>query len=465
MSTSISRLKKAFLRQGVVVNYDGGVYSLHAAHGDARVLLPATFALEDKAVRQLLDFAAVSHPHSAAHVCKACATPDFHPGSLAPVGAVVATTADMVIPQAIGTDINCGIRLLSTGVSQAQAQAQLPALERYLTRLFLEGGRDVPVSGQAFRALFDESPQAFLDTVPKVGLWAHSSIDRLQAERSACIGLSEFVSDARWAPDALLHARETIRDPSLGSIGSGNHFVELQFVEAVYDRQAAYRLGLKVGDLAVMIHSGSRDVGFFVGRRWMDKARMAWPAGAKHPKSGLYALTGPLADDYLQAMGVAARYAWLNRVVLGEMVRQTLREVLHCDDSRVLVDVPHNVVLQEDGLNLHRKGATPARAHDLALIPGSMGDFSYLVEGLGHPDWLSSCSHGAGRSVRRQAMRASKPATDSEVSWRCLTLREERKIEEAPQAYKPVGPVITAQEEQGMIRSIARFKPWLTVKA
>jgi tRNA-splicing ligase RtcB len=371
----------------------------------------------------------------------------------------------MVIPQAIGTDINCGMRLLTTGVTQEQAAAQLSALERRLIRLFLEGGRDVPVSGNAFRALFDVGAEAFIDAVPKTGMWSQASPERLHAELAACIGLSEFSSNARWAPQSLVSERETIRDPSLGSIGSGNHFVEFQVVDQIYDRQAAYRLGLKEGNIAVMIHSGSRDVGFFVGQRWMDRAQMEWPQGMKHPHSGLYALTGPLATEYLEAMGVAARYAWLNRVVLGEMVRQTLRDVLHCDDSRMVVDVPHNVVLQEDGLNLHRKGATPARAQDLALIPGSMGDFSYLIEGLGNPDWLSSCSHGAGRSVRRQAMRALKPLPEQEATWRCLTLREERKIEEAPQAYKPVGPVIASQEEQGMIRSVARFKPWLTVKA
>lgn len=117
--SSISRLKKALLRQGVVVDYDQGVYFLQGTRSQARVLLPASFQLEEKAVRQLMDFAAVQFPGSTSHVCKACATPDFHPGSLAPVGAIVATTADMVIPQAIGTDINCGMRLLTTGVGSS----------------------------------------------------------------------------------------------------------------------------------------------------------------------------------------------------------------------------------------------------------------------------------------------------------------------------------------------------------
>lgn len=453
------------MRQGVTVDFDQGVYKLSRMHAQARVLLPQNFPLEEKAVKQLMDFAAVRYPGNDAHVCQACATPDFHPGSLAPVGSIVATTPDMVIPQAIGTDINCGMRLLTTNISEHQAGLQLPKLESLLIRLFLEGGRDVPASGKAFRALFDDGPQAFLQTIPRQGLWAEASMDRMQAEVSACIGLKEFASGAQYAPDALVSNRETLRDPSLGSIGSGNHFVEFQVVDKVVDRQAAYRLGLKEGHLCVMIHSGSRDVGFFVGQRWMDRAKSEWPKGLVHPSSGLYALTGELAAEYLQAMGTAARYAWLNRVVLGEMVRKTLRDVLGSDESSMVVDVPHNVVLQEQGMNLHRKGATPARAQDLALIPGSMGDFSYLAEGLGNPDWLWSCSHGAGRSMRRQAMRALKPGLADTPDWRCLTLREERKIEEAPQAYKPVGPVIESQEEHGMIRSIARFRPWLTVKA
>jgi tRNA-splicing ligase RtcB len=153
-------------------------------------------------------------------------------------------------------------------------------------------------------------------------------------------------------------------------------------------------------------------------------------------------------------------------VVLAELVRDCLTEVLAEDKSTLVVDVPHNVVLREHGMNIHRKGATPARLGDLALIPGSMGDHSYVASGLGNPDWLWSCSHGAGRSVRRQAMRAIRPEHhQDDLSWQCVTLREERRIEEAPSAYKKIGPVITAQEEAGLLRSVARLKPLLTFKA
>jgi tRNA-splicing ligase RtcB len=164
-------------------------------------------------------------------------------------------------------------------------------------------------------------------------------------------------------------------------------------------------------------------------------------------------------------MGVAARYAWANRVVLAELVREAIVDVFGEDRTRLVVDIPHNIVLEEHGMNVHRKGATPAHAGALALIPGSMGDFSYVVEGLGNPEWLWSCSHGAGRSMRRQEMRATRPSAEGERSWHCVALRESRKIEEAPGAYKPIGPVIEAQEEAGLIRPVARLRPWVTFKA
>lgn len=461
--SNFSRLAKAFRREGIAVDYTDGIYRITNEHASAQILLPASLPLEQKAVRQLLDFASVHSPDSHQGVCHACATPDFHPGSIAPVGSVVATDADFVIPAAIGTDINCGMRLITTGLKKAAVEPLKQALVQRLTRVLLDNGRDVPLRSAAFRALFDDGPAGFIDSLHAEGLWAAVDRDRLASELAACISLADFNGNSRYAPEALVGTRETIRDPNLGTPGAGNHFVELQVVDEVFDRHAAYTAGLSVGDVAVMIHSGSRDVGFFVGQRWMDRARAAWPAGLKHPESGLYGLSGPLAHEYLAAMGTAARYAWANRVVLAELVRKEVSE-LAGGTSRLVVDVPHNVVLPEQGMNIHRKGATPARHGDLALIPGSMGDASYVARGLGNPDWLWSCSHGAGRSVRRQELRrmAGNPL---DGSWQCVTLREERRVEEGPAAYKPIGPVLAAQEQAGLIDAVARLKPWVTFKA
>jgi tRNA-splicing ligase RtcB len=286
------------------------------------------------------------------------------------------------------------------------------------------------------------------------------------AEVKRCIGLKSFGGASRHVPHAYQADNHAVfRDPSLGSPGAGNHFVELQVVEEVLDRHVAYQAGVKLGDVVVMIHSGSRDLGFYVGHAWMDRAKQEWPVGVRHPESGLYGLQGALAQEYLQAMGSAARYAWANRVVLAELVRLDLETVVGASASQLVVDVPHNVVMQEQGLNVHRKGATPAHEGAFALIPGSMGDASYLATGLGNADWLWSCSHGAGRSVRRQAVRAMKAPAAGTQTWQCVTLREERRIEEAPQAYKPIGPVIEAQDAAGLIKAAVKLKPWLTFKA
>ena len=462
-----SRLEKAFLRQGIVVRRHNNIVSLArtADASSATVLLPASFPLEAKAVAQLLDFAAVAVPGVAGHVCRACATPDFHPGSIAPVGCVVATTPDLVIPAAIGTDINCGMRLLTTGLDLSRVEPQRETLIRRLSRVLLQNGRDVPMSSRSFTALFDSGPAACLDELCPEGLWTQVDRERLYRELSPCIGLAGFGGSSRYAPEALMpKSRSVLRDPALGTPGAGNHFVELQVVDKVLDRHRCYAAGLAEGQLLVMIHSGSRDLGFYVGQRWMDRAKAEWPTGVRHPASGLYGLNGALAEQYLQAMGTAARYAWLNRVVLAEMVRAVLAELFQHAGGALVVDVPHNVVMAEQGMNIHRKGATPAHSGDLALIPGSMGDFSYVVSGLGHADWLWSCSHGAGRRVRRQQLRRQNQP-EAGGSWHCVTLREERRVEEAPGAYKPIGPVIESQSEAGLIQPVARLRPWLTFKA
>lgn len=459
------RLQRAFARAHIELRRENGVYTVRNATADATILLPESLPLEGKAVEQLLAFASVKTPHGEPAVCAACATPDFHPGAIAPVGAIVATPSDVVIPAAIGTDINCGMRLMTTGESLAQLAPRKAELVARLKAVLLQNERNVPTPTQAFQALFDVGPLAFIDQVRPEGLWATVDRDRLAAEVQRCIGLDRLSAHSRYAPESFVGGRVSFRDPCLGTPGAGNHFVELQVVDEVLDRHSAHAAGLKAGHVVVMIHSGSRDIGFHVGGRWMDHARGAWPRGVRHPESKLYALAGPLAAEYLQAMGVAARYAWANRVVLAEMVRLELARLFGAESSRLVVDVPHNIVLAEQGLNIHRKGATPAHAGDLALIPGSMGDSSHVVRGLGHPEWLWSCSHGAGRRMRRQQMRAMPPSPHPDTPWQCVTLKQERLIEEAPQAYKPIGPVIDAQVESRLIARVARLRPWVTFKA
>lgn len=166
-------------------------------------MLPQALPLEEKAVRQLLDFASVNVPDSLGHVCAAQATPDFHPGVIAPVGSIVVTTEDLVIPAAIGTDINCGMRLLATGLSYDQVNAQKATITAQLKRVLLQDERNVPVTPQSFQALFDDGIAAWVAALPQQGLSQEVNFKRLLAEINQISGQLLITADSKYAPEAF----------------------------------------------------------------------------------------------------------------------------------------------------------------------------------------------------------------------------------------------------------------------
>ncbi|MFB9241870.1 RtcB family protein [Massilia antarctica] len=475
MSTTVSakRLAKALASHNIFAEREGNILRVQSTlRSDVRaeILLPDSLPLEAKAVSQLLAFAGMRHPHGG-HVCRACATPDFHPGAPVPVGSILVTNHDFVVPESIGRDINCGMRLHVLDVPLERFLAHKERLVALLKGDLLEAARNVPTTPAAMTALFSDGLGAFWRTMrnTREGLFAHIDFAQVEAETARLFAASHIAGNAHYAPEALQDTRRgLLRDPGLATLGAGNHFCEFQTVSQVLDRHRAFELGVRPGQLALMVHSGSRDVGSYIGTRWMDRAKAEWPSGVKHPESGLYGLCGPLAAEYLTAMHAAAHYADANRALIVELVRQRIRQVFGDQSMPLVCDVPHNIVLSEADGNVHRKGATPAHAGQPLLIPGSMGDDSYLLDGLGHERWASSASHGAGRAVSRMEM-AWKSKHDAgagtQRQFECITLREERRIEEAPGAYKPIGPVIESQVEEGLVRPIAKLAPLLTFKA
>lgn len=469
------RIQQKLQKSGVLINRENSnVLSITSTNDvglESKILLPDTFAIEEKAIHQLLDFAKIQHPDGG-HVKCSCATPDFHTGSTIPVGSVVVTSHDMVIPQAIGTDINCGMRLHKLDLTFDSFMANKELWVKKLKGDLLEGTRNMPVTPYAMKALFDNGIGDFFEVMKnskQEGIFEKIDYAQIKLEMSKLHSSAFEKGESSYSPDALQNmSRDLIRDPSMGTLGGGNHFCELQVVTEITDRQKAYEHGLKVGQLVVMIHTGSRDVGFYVGQRWADKAKQIWPKGHKHPDNKIFPIYGELANEYLLAMHSAAHYATLNRALIAEMVRQRTMEVFGQLDCSLVVDVPHNIVLKEKLGNVHRKGATPAHAGQDLLIPGSMGHDSYLLSGLGNEDWLSSASHGAGRSISRNEI-SFKGRKDKSLlgldSVECITLKEERMIEEAPAAYKEIGPVIRSQVEEKTISVIAKFSPILTFKA
>ncbi|HEX8704916.1 MAG TPA: RtcB family protein [Myxococcaceae bacterium] len=474
MQPKLNRLLRALAREGLEVTYDGRLYSVRL-QGDANappaeVLLPPDLPVEGKAFRQLANLAALKHPGGGS-VLRVRATPDFHPGDSGVAIGSVLHTRGLVVPGAVGTDINCGMRL---HVADLSVDTFLSRRDDFVERMkghFFFGTRDVAMSARAAEALLrDGLPGWLLETMEQpLGCTARADLAQLDAESTRVYLGGALQGDPSWAPPGLVKPG-VVRDAGLATIGGGNHFVEVQRVEAVTDKPQAWEWGVREGQLAFMIHSGSRDVGKHVGMAWQDRARAAWPAGAPFPDSGILPLAEPgLVAEYLRAEATAANYAFLNRLLLAELLRLTLRELFGDVEAPLVYDVPHNITLPYEGGWLARKGACPAEAQQPVIIPGSMGATSYLMVGCGDAAALASASHGAGRARSRFSMaRGGADRRDEALGLTgvdCITLREERRIEEAPAAYKPIGPVVASQVQAGIVREVARLFPLLTFKA
>ncbi len=453
-------------REGLDIYKQGPVYRVRKSNGlgpEAEVLLPENFPVEAKAFKQLANFAAVEHPQGGS-VCRACATPDFHPGSLVPVGAIVASS-ELVIPQAIGTDINCGMRMHVADLTVDRFLARKEKLVHLLKGDLLLGTRDLPASSSTIRATYSTGTFGWLEgsRARRMGLMETSDLAEIEKELERVYDLGSFEGDAKWAPE--LPDRDIIRDGGLGTVGGGNHFVEIQMVESVENKALAWEWGVRPGQIAFMVHTGSRHVGVGVGTRWNEIAKERWPTATKWPE--IFSLRGADAFEYMEAMHTAANYAAVNRMLIAEMVRNRMRQVFGDIEIPLVFDVPHNIVMREDDLFVHRKGATPAHEGQPVLIPGSMGHESYLMVGRGSERFLKSCSHGAGRAITRFNMtRKGRPDRDLGLEGiECITLRDERRAEEAPAAYKDIGPVVQVQVEQGLVSPVAVMKPLLTFKS
>ncbi|MBD9413335.1 RNA ligase RtcB family protein [Pseudomonas sp. PDM16] len=351
--------------------------------------------IEGKAIQQLETTARLPGMQRVAGM------PDLHPGRGYPVGAAFFSIGRLY-PALVGNDIGCGMALWRTDI--ATAKLHLDKLEKRL------GSLDAP-------------------------------LDEDWAEAIAAFGLPPCG-----------HER------SLGTIGGGNHFAELQQLDLSYDDAALERLGIARNRLLLLVHSGSRGLGEAILREQVD---LFGHAGLE---AGSEACT-----HYLARHDGALRFAEANRQLIARRMLERLRA-----DGEPLLDVNHNLVLPAciDGRDgwLHRKGATPAD-QGVMVIPGSRGDFSYLVEPLADERSLLSLAHGAGRKWMRSECKdrlASRYSVEQLVRTalgsRVICADRALIYEEAPEAYKAIDSVVGALREAGLVRVLARLKPVLTYK-
>ncbi|AFY58303.1 hypothetical protein Riv7116_5942 [Rivularia sp. PCC 7116] len=478
---NLKRLLRALSRQGLDVTYNNSTYSVRLSNKTnapvAQVLLPENFPVEAKALKQLANLASVRHP-AGGYVCKCHATPDFHPGDAGIAIGSVVQTENMVIPAATGSDINCGMRLHVADLTIDEFLAKRNQFVELMKGDYFFGTRDVTMSGLAMQALFEYGVPGWLDVMldSPSGSVTKSNLEQLAAETDNIFLGGSMDGNWQLAPDELVPDEELVRDGGLATIGGGNHFVEVQRVDKVINSALAYAWGIKEGQIAFMIHSGSRHVGKYIGGMWRDKAVSAWEAGVKYPDSKIFPLSlnshPELVAGYLQAEATAANYGFMNRLLLAELLRLRLREVYGDVEAPLVYDLPHNITLPvESKISrwITRKGACPANLGQPVIIPGSMGAYSYLCVGKGNHKFANSASHGAGRLRSRfELSRGGARETEEELGLTgvdCITLREERRIEEAPAAYKPIDSVIDVQLKAGIVDVVARLSPILTFKA
>jgi tRNA-splicing ligase RtcB (3'-phosphate/5'-hydroxy nucleic acid ligase) len=442
-------------------------------------LLPAIH--EDRSLVQVANVATLPGIVEASY-----AMPDVHWGYGFPIGGVAATevaAGGVVSPGGVGFDISCGVRLLATPFDRTTLAGHLPALMDDLAATVPHGMGRGGVWPTVDAGELDALMTGGARHVVERGGGVQRDLDRCEDGGRLAGADPQQVSDRARRRGAA----------QVGSLGSGNHFLEVQYVDHVLDPRAAAAFGLAENQVCVMIHCGSRGLGHQVCSDHVRTMRGAMQRhGIQVPDAQL--ACAPVQSDegraYLGALAAAANFARANRQVLTEATRDAFARVTGRRDLDLVYDVSHNLAKIEtqtvDGrdveLCVHRKGATrafPAGAPDLpedlrdigqpVLVPGSMGTGSFVMVGDGRAAFAST-AHGAGRVMSRKQARMQggggarlrDELADIGVEVRAGSLRD--LPEEAPYAYKDVDEVVRVCEEAGLSRRVARLRPMGVVK-
>jgi len=438
----------------------------------------------DQCVQQVVNVA-----HLPGIVGPSIAMPDIHWGYGFPIGGVAAFDEKdgVVSPGGVGYDINCGVRLLRTPLTVAQVR---PKLSRLMDTLYAHIPSGVGSSRSDVRLSAAE-----LDAVLAQGArWAVTQGFGTERDLECMEASGTLPGD----PDAVSRRAKERGRNQLGTVGSGNHFVEVGYVAEVFDETAANRMGLSPGSVTLFIHSGSRGLGYQVCEDSLDTmVRAANKYGIELPDKQLCCapLTSPEAQLYLGAMNAAANYAFANRQLMAHYARGALRDLFSADvadQADLVYDVAHNIAKfeshevagQRRRVCVHRKGATRAfppghpeltdRYRDIGqpvLIPGDMGRYSYVLVGTegAFTETFGSTCHGAGRRMsRHQAKKVARSRNvPRELEDRGILIRaaSRRTVdEEIPEAYKDVSQVVDVVHGAGIGRKVVKLVPIGVVK-
>ncbi len=418
------------------------------------------------------------------------AMPDVHWGYGFPIGGVAATDVDeggVVSPGGVGFDINCGVRLMKTSLMESEVR---PKLQDLVWALFNDipagvGSKgDIRVSASQEKELLVEGSQ-----------WA---VEHGYGRKEDLEFTEEHGAVKGADPGAVSERAYERGKAQSGTLGSGNHFIEVQAVDQVYDAEAAKVFGLEAGQVTVMIHSGSRGLGYQVCDDYsqgMIRCLAKYNIGVPDRQLACAPVNSPEGKAYLGAMRCAANYAWANRQCLMHLTRRVFEKIFGKKEHELglglIYDIAHNIAKLEkyviDGkekvLCVHRKGATrafgpgnpevPVKYRNIGqpvIIPGDMGRNSYLLVGTKEAEetFFSTC-HGAGRVLSRtaavSACRGRSIARELEVKGIFVKATgRDTLAEEAPEAYKDVNEVVSVVHGAGISKRVCRMRPLGVIK-
>uniref|UniRef100_A0A7V3ZT13 tRNA-splicing ligase RtcB n=1 Tax=candidate division WOR-3 bacterium TaxID=2052148 RepID=A0A7V3ZT13_UNCW3 len=418
------------------------------------------------------------------------AMPDIHWGYGFAIGGVAAMDEDegVISPGGVGYDINCGVRILRTDLKYEEV---LKYLDKLLDSLFY----NVP-SGVGSEGKIKVSERELKEVMVKGARWA---VERGFGWKEDLERTEEKGEMKGANPDKVSRRAIERGLPQLGSLGSGNHFLELQKVEKIFDKEIAEKMGLFEGNVCIMIHCGSRGLGHQIAddyikvmMRAMEKYKISLP----DKQLACAPFKSPEGQDYFSAMICAANYAWCNRQMIAHWVRESFEKVFGKSSEelgmKMIYDVAHNIAKREihiidnkeKSVIVHRKGATrafPKNHKDVpdcykdigqpVLIPGSMGTGSYILVGTekAMEETFGSTCHGAGRVLSRSAAIKRAKGRDIEAELKKVGVKlkaasKETVWEEIPEAYKNLDMVVEVVHGAGISKKVARLVPFGVVK-
>jgi len=453
---------------------------------DATIFASESIKLEPDAVRQLYDAASLPPAR------KVLATADIHVGFGIPIGSVLGLDR-AIMPAAVGYDINCGMRLLRTPFSKGDIDTEKIAASIARDIPLGEGKTNLPLEGAYLEAVVNKGVAAVPVLAQKINHRAWEAFDSdefaddlKRIEENGCLP-----ADITTIPKTAIEKGSS----QLGTLGGGNHFIEIQYVQKVFEKSLGRTFGLSENQIVVMIHSGSRRFGYEIADRYMNIAAQKPEMSERRKMLSFLSTETVDGRNYIAAMAAAANFAFTNRHIMALLVRRCFNRMFGPTPLPLLYDVAHNMAKLEthqgQSFWVHRKGATRAfgpehmsgtcfaKVGQPIIIPGSMGTASFLLVGTGDSEEsLCSVNHGAGRLMSRTAARGKyrggkiiAPALITDEQFKRsmkgikLITGDRRRIkEEAPDAYKDIEEVVRIVIECGWARPVARMLPLAVLK-